>query len=34
VNFEGDAQPGEIVPVDVVHATSESMLGRQVVLAG
>ncbi len=31
VNFEGDAQPGEIVPVDIVHATSESMLGRQVV---
>ena len=31
VNFEGDAQPGEIIPVDIVHATSESMLGRQVV---
>jgi tRNA-2-methylthio-N6-dimethylallyladenosine synthase len=33
VNFEGDAQPGEIVDVDIVHATSESMLGRQLVPA-
>jgi tRNA-2-methylthio-N6-dimethylallyladenosine synthase len=29
VNFEGDARIGEIVDVDIVHATSESMLGRQ-----
>ncbi|MEO6867198.1 MAG: tRNA (N6-isopentenyl adenosine(37)-C2)-methylthiotransferase MiaB [Gaiellales bacterium] len=31
VNFEGDAQVGEIVPIEIVHANSESMLGRQVV---
>jgi tRNA-2-methylthio-N6-dimethylallyladenosine synthase len=33
VNFEGDAREGDIVPVDIVHATSESLLGRQVVVA-
>jgi tRNA-2-methylthio-N6-dimethylallyladenosine synthase len=33
-NFEGDARPGETVPVEVVHATSESLLGRQVVPVG
>ena len=31
VHFEGDAVEGDIVPVEIVHATSESMLGRQVV---
>jgi tRNA-2-methylthio-N6-dimethylallyladenosine synthase len=31
VNFEGDAAVGDIVPVEIVHATSESLLGRQVV---
>jgi tRNA-2-methylthio-N6-dimethylallyladenosine synthase len=30
-NFEGDARPGELVPVEIVHATSESLLGRQAV---
>jgi tRNA-2-methylthio-N6-dimethylallyladenosine synthase len=30
-NFEGEAQPGDIVPVEIVHATSESLLGRQAV---
>ena len=30
-NFEGDAEPGQLVPVEIVHATSESLLGRQVV---
>jgi tRNA-2-methylthio-N6-dimethylallyladenosine synthase len=29
VNFEGHAREGEIVPVEIVHATSESLLGRQ-----
>ncbi|MCW2926370.1 MAG: miaB, partial [Thermoleophilia bacterium] len=28
VNFEGDAEVGQIVPVELVHATSESLLGR------
>ncbi|MCW2923471.1 MAG: hypothetical protein JWM98_875, partial [Thermoleophilia bacterium] len=31
VSFEGEAQAGDIVPVDVVHATSESLLGRRSV---
>ena len=30
-NFEGDAAPGDIVQVEIVHATSESLLGRQAV---
>jgi tRNA-2-methylthio-N6-dimethylallyladenosine synthase len=33
VNFEGTAAEGEIVPVNIVHASSESLLGRQVVPA-
>lgn len=33
-NFEGDAVAGMIVPVEVVHATSESLLGRQMVMSG
>ena len=33
VFFEGDAVDGDIVPVDIVHATSESLLGRQAVSA-
>jgi tRNA-2-methylthio-N6-dimethylallyladenosine synthase len=30
VNFAGDAQVGQLVDVDIVHATSMSLLGRQV----
>lgn len=33
VNFEGEAPEGAIVPVEIVHATSESLLGRQLVTA-
>jgi len=33
VSFEGDAVEGAIVPVEIVHATSESLLGRQAVVA-
>lgn len=29
-NFDGDAVPGELVDVAIVHATSESLLGRQI----
>ena len=32
VHFEGDASEGDIVAVDIVHATSESLLGRQAAL--
>jgi tRNA-2-methylthio-N6-dimethylallyladenosine synthase len=30
-NFQGDAAPGDLVDVEIVHATSESLLGRQIV---
>ncbi len=30
VNFAGDAPEGTLVDVDIVHATSETLLGRQV----
>jgi tRNA-2-methylthio-N6-dimethylallyladenosine synthase len=30
VNFTGDAPAGSLIDVDIVHATSETLLGRQV----
>ncbi len=30
VNFEGQALPGDYVPVKIIHASSETMLGRQI----
>jgi tRNA-2-methylthio-N6-dimethylallyladenosine synthase len=33
VNFAGVARPGEIVPVDIQHATSQTLAGEEVFLA-
>jgi tRNA-2-methylthio-N6-dimethylallyladenosine synthase len=33
VNFTGLAQPGEIVPVDVAEATSQTLGGEERLLA-
>jgi tRNA-2-methylthio-N6-dimethylallyladenosine synthase len=34
VNFSGLAQPGEIVPVEIVSATSQTLAGEMSLLAG